>query len=259
MNNLRKAVRLLLVFVLLLGVLSGCGGSGGKPAVEESNEPVLKETVEEVSEESAPEETVAAPTPAVFFGVEANPVIAQWDEFVFEKDPAPAAAAYADLLQNAFGFTVTEQSTDDQVSRWSLQYGDRENAGINISSTFTQAEKYVVTVIYSQSIRWQDGAVYDWPVTDKAFLPNSTADRELNPPQMPVFPTEPVSETEPEPVVSGPVLPDPAAFLGGISPTEDEPADHSGWHVYYRTQIDEGWTAAHEYVELLSDSRYGFT
>ena len=55
-----------------------------------------------------------------------------------------------------------------------------------------------------------------------------------------------------------PTLPDPAAFLGGVTALEDEAADISGWRVYYQTQIDEGWTAGYEYVELLSDSRFNF-
>ena len=228
MNVLRKRVSLLLAVALLLGLLSGCGGE--EPMAEDSNEP-------------AAEEAVTAPTPAVFFGVEAKPVIAQWDDFVFDDDPVTAAAAYADLLQNAFGFTVTEQSADERSSRWTLQYGDSGEASISLSSVFTEAEKYVVTVIYSQSIRWQDGAVYDWPEQTETWSEGGKEEA-------------PVSGVEP--VVNGPVLPDPAAFLGGIAPDEDEPADNSGWHVYYKTQIDDGWTAAHEYVELLQDSRFGF-
>ncbi len=64
-------------------------------------------------------------------------------------------------------------------------------------------------------------------------------------------------EPDPAPVVLGPTLPDPAAFFGGATPREDEPADTSGWHLYYRTRIDEGWTASHEYVNLLCE-KYGF-
>lgn len=58
--------------------------------------------------------------------------------------------------------------------------------------------------------------------------------------------------------VSEPTLPDPAAFLGGATALENKPAEISGWHVYYQTEIDEGWTAGHEYVDLLSDSRFSF-
>ena len=167
---MKKNLYFLMILTMLLGLLSGCGGSKGEMPEEKNSAPVE----EEPTEAPPVEEPVIAPTPTVFFGVEANTVVPQWDEFVFEQNPVAAAAAYVDLLQNAFGFTVTEQSTDDQASRWSLQYGDNENAGLDISSVFTQAEKYVVTVIYSQSIRWQDGAVYDWPEQTKedAFAPD---------------------------------------------------------------------------------------
>ena len=154
---------------LLLGVLPGCGGDRKAQSEEKHETPAEEVAVEEHEVVADP---VVAPTPAVFFGVEANTVIPQWDEFVFEQNPVAAAAAYVDLLQNAFGFTVTEQSADDRSGRWSLQYGDRENAGLDVSSVFTQAEKYVVTVIYSQSIRWQDGAVYEWPAAESAFAPD---------------------------------------------------------------------------------------
>lgn len=58
--------------------------------------------------------------------------------------------------------------------------------------------------------------------------------------------------------VTEPTLPDPAAFLGGATAQEDHSVGDSGWHVYYQTEIDEGWTAGHEYIELLSDSRFNF-
>lgn len=75
-------------------------------------------------------------------------------------------------------------------------------------------------------------------------------------------PTEP-KPTEPketEPPALGPVLPDPTAFFGGGVPLyEDQPAGQDGWHVYYKMEIFEGYQAAHEYMDLLSDPRFQLT
>ena len=59
-------------------------------------------------------------------------------------------------------------------------------------------------------------------------------------------------------VISGPTLPDFSAFLGGIEPRDNEKAKVSGRHLYFRTETDAGWSAAHEYVDLLINS-YNFS
>lgn len=59
--------------------------------------------------------------------------------------------------------------------------------------------------------------------------------------------------------ITGPTLPDISAFLGGVQPQDSHKADVSGWQLYFRTEIDEGWSAAHEYVELLQEPRFNFT
>lgn len=66
----------------------------------------------------------------------------------------------------------------------------------------------------------------------------------------------PAASTPAAPVISGPVLPDPGAFLGGMSPKENEPGEISGRRVYYKMDIDDGWTAVQEYVDLLGDPRF---
>ncbi|MBQ4050397.1 MAG: zinc-ribbon domain-containing protein [Oscillospiraceae bacterium] len=74
--------------------------------------------------------------------------------------------------------------------------------------------------------------------------------------------SEPPAPSEPEPavpVITGPTLPDPGAFLGGMSPREDEPGEISGWEVYYKMDIDDGWTAVQEYIDLLQDPRFKLT
>ena len=70
-------------------------------------------------------------------------------------------------------------------------------------------------------------------------------------------PADPPAASEPaDPVISGPVLPDPGAFLGGMDPKENEPGEVSGRRVYYKMDIDDGWTAVQEYIDLLGDPRF---
>ena len=70
--------------------------------------------------------------------------------------------------------------------------------------------------------------------------------------------TEPAATQpkETKPAALGAVLPDPGAFLGGLEPLEDHEAGQDGWHLSYKMEIDEGYRAAHEYLDLLSDSRF---
>ena len=229
---------------LLLGLLSGCGGDQAVQPEENHETPAEEAPAEERGVKVEP---VTAPTPAVFFGVEANSVIPQWDEFVFEKDTMSAAAAYVDLLQNAFGFRVTEQSIGDQSSRWSLEYGDRENAGIDILSRFTDVEKYVVTIVYAQAIRWQDGAVYDWPEpqAEDALVPEPDE-----------LAQEPVHE--PEAVRDDPsVLPDFMVY--GASAGFRQGTTSSDNVVALLSEEDSVRDTTEEYVQRLLDMGYRIT
>lgn len=177
MKALKKKLLFVMLLTLILSLLAGCGGNG-ETSVQEPDETV----VEEPSDVAL--ELVTLPTPAVFFGEKPGLSIPQWDEFIFENDPGVAVLAYVDLLQSAYGLTLIEQSEVGTEMQWDLQYQENENATISVSVGPFE-EKTKVDIMYSSGIRWQDGAVYEWPesvaaepafVSDPEFFFNTGAD-----------------------------------------------------------------------------------
>ena len=204
--------------------------------------------------------TVAeVPDPEEFFGIKARRAIGSYDidlQFESEKDQTDKIEAYVSRILdssedieltkveglNSVEYTLTYTGSFISEKKPWLRIFNYGNDYYSIDG-----EKYVF-VIYADDnfkfIKAED--IKESKNDNKNNSDSQKTDNKTN------------NKTEEKPKITGPTLPDPSAFFGGISPQEDEKADVSGYHLYFKTDIDSGWTAAHEYVELLKNSDYKF-
>ncbi len=200
--------------------------------------PIKPYASDSVSEESTG--PAYAPDPEFFFNTGAAEKGDNSMTLVLSGTPGVTVFEYLSVLTDSYGMTEIDSYTEAETWQWRLQKGGDETATVSIALdkrgdgdwdlSFIFGEN--VTLLQAETQSGGDGI----PEPEPAPEPTPT----------------------PEPIVSEPALPDPTAFLGGVTPVEDEPADTSGWHVYYRLEIDDGWTATHEYLDLLSDPRFHF-
>jgi len=184
-----------------------------------------------------------APDPEFFFNTGAAEKGDNSMTLVLSGTPGAAVFEYISVLKDSYGMTEVDSYTEAETWQWRLQKGGGENATVSIGLDKRGDGDWDLSFLFGENVTLLQAEI-------------QSGDHSETGPEATSAPT--VSPTPEQEEVSGPTLPDPAAFLGGVTAIEDEPADTSGWHVYYRLEIDDGWTATHEYVELLSDPRFHF-
>lgn len=232
MENVKRSCILVLSIALLFGLLSACGQpeeSVGQTE-QESESSSIAATEATMAPTQAPTELqpelATAPDPDFYLNTAPDSTAGEYRVYSFKGNPTEAVQHYVSVLQDQYELTLVETYSDGSTLGWHLQRGSNENADVDVSINCTGGINWELWISFGNDVELTAAETWDKPIL---------------------------------PTVSGPTLPDPGAFFGGISPVEDEPADASGWQVYYRTQIDEGYDAAHEYVKLLSDPRFGFS
>lgn len=204
---------------------------------------------------------VRIPDPEDFFGVRGYETSGGSDinlYFQFEEDPSQMLDAYiAAIAENAKDSKqIHINKIDGKDPRYDIVHGGFWLNGelllriINYGDDYYGADsgKYVVFFRAENNAKMEHWDAYE---------PDGAANKpreNLEEPNQTV--SEPLTQTEPVVTVSGPTLPGPGAFLGNPAPVMDEPEEYSGWVLYYELDIDEGWIAGTEYVELIKNSEY---
>ena len=214
-SRLKKLVSAAAVLVLAFGTLTGCGGSSSPEEPEQPSNEI--------------------PSPMTYLGGE--PFFQEENRYTFMYDTAwtmLAAEDYAELLSNEYGMTLLEKETDEGYCIWYLEQEEDPAVSVKLSCKDYDG-------IYELDFAFGEGVALveaeEWTI-----------------------PAEEISEApeegkEPEPQITTPTLPDLAAFIGGNGSVMDQSSQEGevGQEYGYKMEIDDGWTAANEYVELLAN------
>ena len=221
-SRLKKLVSAAAVLVLAFGTLTGCGGSSSPEEPEQPSNEI--------------------PSPMTYLGGE--PFFQEENRYTFMYDTAwtmLAAEDYAELLSNEYGMTLLEKETDEGYCIWYLEQEEDPAVSVKLSCKDYDG-------IYELDFAFGEGVALveaeEWSI-----------------------PAEEVPEVqeeakEPEPQITTPTLPDLSAFIGGNGSVMDQSSQEGevGQEYGYKMEIDDGWTAANEYVELLAnDPRFQLT
>ena len=161
-----------------------------------------------------------------------------FQRFVFEYNDKGDAAAFFDEILGNVGFPWIEVS-----------YGGREACGC-----------------YSVAVKLMDGGKFVMPEARTSILLTAAEHDETHEDIMIDIEEDVKAESDEKEntetaVTVDPdaaVLPDFGAFIGNPKPVKYEATGTNGRQIYYELQIDEGWQAGIEFVELLKSSKYNF-
>ena len=216
-TNLQKyGLKKLFSGVMILAMVLGTlAGCGGGSSAEEP-----KRSVNEI------------PSPMTYLG--GDPFFEEDNRYTFMYDTALtmlAAEDYAELLSNEYGMTLKVKETDEGYCIWYLE--NEEDPAVSVKLSCKDYDgTYELDFVFGENVVLVDAEEWSIPAEE--------------------VPEEPVKE---EPQITTPTLPDLLAFIGGNGRPMDQSLQEgeAGQEYGYKMEIDDGWTAANEYVELLAN------
>jgi len=207
--------KLFSVVMILAMMLGTLAGCGGSSSEEEAKRPVNE-----------------IPSPMTYLGGE--PFFEEENRYTFLYDTALtmlAAEDYAELLSNEYGMTLKVKETDEGYCIWHLEQEEDPAVSVKLSCKDYDGI-YELDFVFGENVVLIDAEEWSIPAEE--------------------VPEEPVAE---EPQITTPTLPDLLAFIGGNGRPMDQSTQEGevGQEYGYKMEIDDGWTAANEYVELLAN------
>jgi len=214
----KKLFSVILVLMMALGSLTGCGGTAAEEPKPPANE---------------------LPSPMFYLGGE--PFFQEENRYTFMYDTEMtmhAAEDYAELLTEAYGMTLKMKEPDEDYCIWYLEQEEDPAVSVKLSCKDYDGI-YELDFVFGENVVLIDAEEWSIPAEE--------------------VPEEPVKE---EPQITTPTLPDLLAFIGGNGRPMDQSSQEGevGQEYGYKMEIDDGWIAANEYVELLAnDPRFQLT
>lgn len=172
------------------------------------------------------------PSPMTYLGGE--PFFQEENRYTFMYDTALtmlAAEDYAELLTDEYGMTLKVKETDEGYCIWYME--NEEDAAVSVKLSCKDYDGiYELDFVFGENVVLIDAEEWSIPAEE--------------------VPEEPVAE---EPQITTPTLPDLLAFIGGSGRPMDQSLQEGevGQEYGYKMEIDDGWIAANEYVELLAN------
>ena len=206
------------------------------------------------------------PDPEAFFGISATPTWELEDMYLklrFDGDDLTPEMldAYAELL-NSSDYPFAQRSKEEDRK----DYGFQRHLDRSYEFSYTgEKDPYY-------DYGWQMVVKYSWLEFDHRYItviiksPNNFERVPVEPyaaaEELPAAAERPAIEdleigvAEPAPVTAQ--LPDPTAYFG-VEPVWDKTyeASDGAWWCWYKMDLDKGWSAGHDFVQVLSDSAYG--
>lgn len=172
------------------------------------------------------------PSPMTYLGGE--PFYQEENRYTFLYDTALtmlAAEDYAELLSSEYGMTLKMKETDAGYCIWYLEQEEDPAVSVKLSCKDYDGI-YELDFVFGENVVLVDGEEWTMPAEEQQ-----------------------AEAIEPEPQITTPTLPDLFAFIGGNGRQMDQSSSKGevGQEYGYKMEIDDGWIAANEYVELLAN------
>lgn len=172
------------------------------------------------------------PSPMTYLGGE--PFFQEENRYTFLYDTALtmlAAEDYAELLSSEYGMMLKVKETDEGYCIWYLEQEEDPAVSVKLSCKDYDGI-YELDFVFGENVVLVDAE--EWSI-----------------------PAEEVPEVQEEskPQITTPTLPDLFAFIGGNGRQMDQSSSEGeiGQEYGYKMEIDDGWIAANEFVELLAN------
>lgn len=172
------------------------------------------------------------PSPMTYLGGE--PFFQEENRYTFLYDTALtmlAAEDYAELLSSEYGMTLKMKETDEEYCIWYLEQEEDPAVSVKLSCKDYDGI-YELDFVFGENVVLVDAEEWTMPAEEQQ-----------------------TEAREPEPQITTPTLPDLFAFIGGNGRQMDQSSSEGevGQEYGYKMEIDDGWIAANEFVELLAN------